>query len=126
MPQVKVNIDIGALDKAIKDALELTGKAVIDDILEAQVVPKAKGTLEGTLQPLDVADLNQYIVKIHSNTDYARRLYFHPEYNFHREPWEGGEGNPNAQAEWFEPWAGGARTPFVRDTFAYYLKNRNK
>ena len=42
-----------------------------------------------------------------SSTPYARRLYYHPEYNFHQTPWtdESGkkhEGNANAKGRWLD------------------------
>ena len=108
----------------LRRALVRTGEDVINDIVEADIVPFALGTMERTLRPLDVSEINNLTIRIHSDTPYARRLYFHPEYNFHREPWAGGEGNPNAQAYWFEPWINGARSGFVKDCMAYHLKEK--
>lgn len=134
MKQTKV--DLKFLDKAIEDALMLTGNDVITDVIEADVVPYMRGTLEGTLMPLDVSDVKfSHVVRIHSNTPYARRLYYGTGFNFHREPWsithkdgtvETFEGNPNAQAEWFKPWIEGDRAEWVKNTFAYYLERASK
>ena len=112
------------MEQRLKRALILTGEDVINDIVEADIVPFALGTMERTLRPLDVSDIDKLTVRIHSDTPYARRLYFHPEYNFHREPWRGGEGNANAQAYWFEPWINGDRSRFVKDCIAYHLKEK--
>ena len=131
----KLKIDTKALaevNRRIENALIMTGQDVITDIIEADIVPYMRGMLEGTLEPLDVSDVKQHVVRIHSNTPYARRLYYHPEYNFHRAPWsithrdgrvETFPGNPNAQAEWFEPWISGNRQDFVKSSFAYYMEN---
>ena len=137
MPRIKVHVDKKLLTKELAErtrtALMLTGNDVISDVLEAQVVPKMRGTLESTLQPLDVSELNKFRVKVHSNTPYARRLYYHPEYHFHRAPWsivhkdgtvEHFEGNPNARGLWFEPWIDGDRSEFVRQSFAYYMRTK--
>lgn len=47
---------------------------------------------------------------VHS-TPYARRMYYHPEYHFHKEKWKDkrGEhdGNANARGEWYEDWLPG-------------------
>ena len=123
MPRLTLKNDLAQnITDAVKNALIRTGNAVINDIVEADIVPRATGVMEGTLTPLDITELDQGTVRIHSNTPYANRLYHHPEYNFHREPWEGGEGNPNAQAYWFEPWATGDRKKFVEETFTETLK----
>ena len=114
-----------------KRALIMTGEWVVADIKEAQVIPKMRGTLEKTLEPLDVSEIESMRIKIHSNTPYAVRLYNHPEYHFHREPWsithrdgrvESFEGNPNARAEWFQPWLKGKRVATMNKVFKRYLE----
>ena len=97
-------------------ALKQTGEWIIADIIEADIIPYRKGTLEGTLKPLDVSNIAAGEVYIHSNTPYARRLYFNPEYNFNKEM------NPNAQAYWFEPWIKGSRRKDVDKIFAASMK----
>lgn len=55
------------------------------------------------------------------DTPYARRLYFHPEYNFQK------VNNPNAQGLWAEPWLpGGDRENFIPDTFQQRMEARLK
>ena len=67
---------------------------------------------------------------------YARRLYYHPDYKFHKGPWEEEwvdkegkkhhvkhDGNPYAKGYWFEDWKpGGRKADFVLDTFKKNLK----
>ena len=52
-----------------------------------------------------------------SEGPYARRLYYHPEYNFHKEE------NPDAKGRWLEDWMpGGRKENFVQETFAENLR----
>ena len=48
----------------------------------------------------------------------ARRLYYHPEYNFQRGK------NANAGAAWLEPYISGDKKDFVKTEFAKALKRR--
>jgi hypothetical protein len=48
-----------------------------------------------------------------STTPYARRLYFHPEYNFRK------SNNANAGGKWFE---GFLNDDFVQSAYAALLK----
>lgn len=133
---IVVHIDIKntlqELEERCRKALEQTGLEVIDDIENAEVVPIMRSTMIKTLRPLDTSRIKDGIVSIHSDTPYARRLYEHPEYNFHREPWEIKHrdgtierfpGNPNARGRWFEPWEnGGERSEWVKSVFKAKLK----
>ena len=62
------------------------------------------------------------------STPYARRLYYHPEYNFHKSKWKDKNdrehyGNPNAKAHWFEDWQkGGKHKDFCNKTFTKIMK----
>ena len=58
-------------------------------------------------------------VSVVSSTPYARRLYYHPEYNFSKSE------NANAGGKWFEPYTpGGKKQDFAEKTFAkLYKKN---
>ena len=120
------------LDKACKEALRRTAIKLADDINEADVIPRKRGILEDTTATPDVSDVDtKGVAHIISNTPYARRLYFHPEYNFHRTPWEihhrdgtveRFDGNPNARGEWFEPWETGERKHVAQEIFNEQLK----
>lgn len=133
---IKVNFDglIKDIEEAAKYALMATGQSVLEDIKKRDIIPRMRGPLEdGTVEGLDVSEIDNLVVAITSNTPYARRLYHHPEYNFHRAPWsivhrdgsvETFDGNPNAQAQWFVPWETGERRLWVEETFAKHLKAR--
>lgn len=93
-------------------ALEKTAEALLNEIRDEQVIPRDEGTLQGEATFVDNSKASKGKVSIVSSTPYARRLYYHPEYHFHREPWtdEKGkehEGNANARGEWYKPWMKG-------------------
>lgn len=48
----------------------------------------------------------------------ARRLYYHPEYNFQRGK------NHNAGAYWLEPYISGEKKDFVRDKYTELFRRR--
>lgn len=121
-----VELDLPAidrLDEAAVQALEKTAEALHGEVVQAQVVPRATGTLQNEAMSVDTTESSDGRVAIVHSTPYARRLYFHPEYKFHKEPWEGGEGNPNAQGEWFKAWLpGGDREDFAPEAFAENMR----
>ena len=126
MPNVEIKLDLAALDRisrAAMDAAWETAGAIRGEILTAQVTPMEYGTLEDSGGSID-----QHVDgdEIHTeltigDTAYARRLYFHPEYNFQK------VNNENAQGLWAEHGlVGGDRESFVPDTFSERMKERMK
>ncbi len=121
---------IQQLTDIAKEALFETAGALRTEVQQAQVVPRDLGTLQGEAFFVDNSQLANGKVSLVHNTRYARRLYFHPEYNFHREEWfeerldsEGRirrikhDGNINAQGKWLEPWISGDNKEFCPKTF---------
>ncbi|MGG3840766.1 minor capsid protein [Paenibacillus thiaminolyticus] len=120
--KAKIIINQGALKKlaeAEKRALEMTAEAVKSDIVTSQVVPKQTGELERSGH-VDTSELGQMKVRIVFDTPYARRLYWHPEYDFRTDK------NPNAQGKWMESYHAGEKQQFVRETYARLLKTAAK
>lgn len=111
--RVKLNMSrIKQLSRAQVTALEQTAEAVQKEVVQAQVVPFEKGTLQGESFFVDNSEAKSGKVTLVHNTPYARKLYFHPEYNFSTEE------NPNAKGKWFEDWEpGGAEQDFALKVF---------
>lgn len=108
------DINTAELVDKIKIALEKTAYFLQDEIREAQVIPRDTGNLQGESFHVEMED--DKAVLIHS-TPYARRLYYHPEYNFSH------EHNPNAKGKWFEDWeAGGSEADTVQNAFMQLLR----
>lgn len=73
---------------------------------------KKGGNLQNESMFVDTTDSGEGVVHLVHATPYARRLYYHPEYNFDK-----GE-NPNAKGHWFEDWEeGGSKSGFVKNAF---------
>ena len=110
---------IKQLEAAQMAALEMTGEAIKTDIVASQVVPKQTGELERSTF-VDTSQLKKMKIKLVQDTPYARRLYWHPEYNFRKDK------NMNAQGKWMEDYQTGEKQEFVWNAFAAFLKLRSK
>lgn len=118
---------IKQIKKNAVTALEMTGDYVLGEVVDAQVVPfgdshehGGKTHQGGTLQEsgyVDKKKSSQGQVSIAFNTPYARRMYFHPEYNFRK------VDNPHAKGMWLEEWAEkGKYAKEVKQAYAFFLK----
>lgn len=98
-------------DAAIK-ALPLTMEAMKTEINNMQVVPKETGNLEESAKT--GAEGNKGYISY--NTPYARRLYYHPEYNFRQDK------NANAQGRWMDSFIHGSKKDWLAKVFGEFLK----
>ena len=117
---VEIKLDYGAiagLEKAAERAAKMTIDAVKADVVTAQVMPFDTGTMQNTDTFVDESRESDVIVaSINTAAPQARRLYYHPEYNFQT------VNNPNARGEWLEPWLEGDRSEFAEETFREFFK----
>lgn len=103
---------IRQLDKAVIKAMQKTSEALHTEIVQAQVIPRETGALQGEKMFVDMSESSTGHVDVIHEGPYARRLYYHPEYNFQKAE------NPNAKGKWFEDWlSGGSKQDFAQDTF---------
>ena len=119
MSKIKVNWNFGAVrqvEQAVATALEQTAQAVITDVVDEQVMPMDTGTLQNSSTFVETSESSTGVVGIISDTPYARRLYYHPEYNFRTSE------NKNAGGKWFQPWIDGDKKEFAADAFAKLLR----
>ncbi len=120
--QVKSTVNLNMprirqLTQAAVTALELTAEALHTEVVQAQVFPFDTGNLQNESTFVDCGESSQGKVSIVSTTPYARRLYYHPEYNFQKDE------NPNARGNWYEDWLpGGSKADFVPETFKRFYK----
>ena len=105
-------------DKEAKESLVETADALLSDLKESQTMPFDIGNLQNRSTTIDKSNINQKKVSIVSDTPYARRLYFHPEYNFQQDK------NPNAGGEWFEPYIDGEKKHFAKNAFSRIMKGK--
>lgn len=123
MSKIKVNWNFGAVrqvEQAVATALEQTAQAVLTDVVDEQVMPMDTGTLQNSSTFVETSESGTGVVGIISDTPYARRLYYHPEYNFRTSE------NKNAGGKWFQPWIDGDKKDFAADAFAKLLRQNLK
>lgn len=108
---------LAKLSKAAITALEKTGEALHTEVVQAQVMPRDTGTLQNEKTFVDCSKSEQGKVALITEGPYARRLYYHPEFNFNTFE------NPNAKGKWLEDWVkGGKNEKFIPDTFKKFYK----
>ena len=108
---VKMNrAALGMLRDTQKIALNQTGEAVKSDVTLSATVPKQIGELERSAF-VDTSQLNNDKVSLVYDTPYARRLYWHPEYDFRTDK------NVNAQGKWLQTYIDGPKRNFAKEVF---------
>ena len=108
---------INALEEAALEALDATGEQLLTDVTNAQIMPFDVGTMQNDATYVDHSHRANGQVTLLVDAPYARRLYYHPEYNFQT------VNNPNAKGLWFEDWAdGGKYANKVRENYAAFYK----
>ena len=115
---VKMNMPrIRQLTGAAVKALELTAEVLHTEVVQAQVMPRDTGNLQNESTFVDYSQSARGKASLVSSTPYARRLYYHPEYNFQTDE------NPNAQGEWYKDWLpGGKKENFAPEAYKVFFK----
>ena len=112
--RVELNVSVlNALDNAQYEALAQTADATLTELRDRQVMPFDTGNLQNDSTEVDASQ--KTTVSIVSSTPYARRLYFHPEYNYRR------GNNASAGGKWFESFL---NDDFITSAFAQLLKQK--
>ena len=110
--RVELNVSVlNALDNAQYEALAMTADATLTELRDRQTMPFDTGNLQNDSTFVD--DSQRDKVSIVSSTPYARRLYFHPEYNYRR------GNNASAGGKWFESFL---NDDFIATAYAKLLK----
>ena len=105
---------IRKLQEIAQKAFELTVEAVLSDIRISQTVPKNTGELERS--GFTEIDVKKMVARIVFDTPYARRLYWHPEYDFRQDK------NQYAGGLWMQTYIDGDKRHFVKETYGKFLK----
>lgn len=116
---VKIELDpafLKTLEEKARQALEITADQVYSDLVDSHTMPMDTGNLQNHLTIVVAKDDEVRLVSI---GPYARRLYYHPDFNFRIDK------NPNAGAHWFDPYLPGhAKGDFVPIEYAKFLKSK--
>lgn len=89
------------LSEAQAKAMTMTAIQMLNETRNEGVMPFDTGNLQNESTYVDDSKATKGTVTIVTDTPYARRLYFHPEYNFNQSK------NANAGGEWWESWLTG-------------------
>lgn len=109
-PEIVERRVYGKRGQYAKNGREYKGKIVKETV-------HGGGNLQNESTFVDYSASQGGKVTIVSSTPYARRLYYHPEYNFDK-----GE-NSHAGGEWFNPWLkGGKKDKFAQNAFKKFYK----
>lgn len=106
--------------KLMQEALVEIADALKSDLEQSQIMPFDTGALQNRSTFIDDSKKSSGVVSIVSDTVYARRLYFHPEYNYQK------THNKNAGGAWFESYINGNKKKFATKTFTKILKGKLK
>ena len=110
--RIELNYSVlNMLDNAQFEALAQTADATLTELRDRQVMPFDTGNLQNDSTFVD--DSQRDKVSIVSSTPYARRLYFHPEYNYRR------GNNASAGGKWFDSFL---NDDFIASAFAKLMK----
>lgn len=117
--KVKTTMNQAALRTLVRahsQALEMTGQQVLGDLRDSQTMPFDTGNMQNDQTYMDDSKSSQGQVSVITDAPQARRLYFHPEYNF-----QTGK-NPDAGAGWFDPYIDGNKASKVKQWFKQFIK----
>jgi hypothetical protein len=117
----KVSVKMDHLKlKMLSDAQILamlqTQEQMLHEIVTDQVIPFDTGNLQNVQTYPDTKAARKGKVAIVHETPYARRLYYHPEYNFQT------TFNPNAKGLWWDDWINGPKKNRPKELFKKFYK----
>lgn len=110
---IKLNMPmLTRLSQAQITALEQTAETLHTEVVRKQVMPRDTGAMQNENTFVDYSKSASGKTSLITSTPYARRLYFHPEYNFSKKE------NPNAKGEWYEDYVpGGKYDKFAQNAY---------
>ena len=97
-------------------ALIDTAEAVKTDLIQSQTMPFDTGNMQSKSTFTDITQIKSGIVKLVTDTPYARKMYFHPEYKYKK------NNNQNAQGRWLDIYITGVKKDFAQKTFVKLMK----
>lgn len=117
---VKNKRNINLIKEIMLQSLVETADVVKGDLIKSQTMPFDSGALQNRSTFVDDNKKLKGKVSIVSDTPYARRLYYHPEYNFKK------DGNKDAGGMWFEPYISGNKKTYAKNIFGKLVRSKMK
>ncbi len=108
-------VAIAKLEKAALDSAEVAMNQLEADLISSATMPFDTGDMQNNQTFVARTDSGAAIV---TGSPQARRLYYHPEYNFQR------GNNANAGAGWLEPYITGNKKDLAKQEFEAEFKRR--
>lgn len=116
----RVTLNMGRikqLSRTAVTALEQTAEALHTEVVQAQVMPFDTGNLQNESTFVEYSKSKEGKVTLVSSTPYARRLYYHPEYQFSKDE------NLDAGGKWYKDWLKkGSKADFAKETYKSLYK----
>jgi hypothetical protein len=108
---------IGELAQAALKSAETAVEQVRTDLVNAKTIPFDTGDMQNN-HTFVAKNSDGASLAVSTDSPQARRLYYHPEYNFQQGK------NENAGAYWLEPYLTGDKKDLARNAFAEDFKRR--
>ena len=89
---------------------------MLNETRNDQVMPFDTGNTQNESTYVDDSKLDKGRVNIVTDNPYARKLYYHPEYNFKKLK------NINARGEWWEEWLSGGKATRAQRLFEQFFR----
>ena len=118
--KVEVKLNASALQRyveAAKQAAVDTMQVVYTDLVNSKTMPFDSGDMQNNQTFVDSTESGAVLI---TGSPQARRLYYHPEYNFQQK--EGANGSRGAY--WLEPYISGDKKDFIRDKYIELFRKR--
>lgn len=116
--RVEINLD----EQAIQSIVEISKAAAVDtmetvyaDLVASQTMPFDTGDMQNNNTWVEPTEDGAVLI---TGSPQARRLYYHPEYNFQRGK------NHHAGAYWLEPYISGSKKDFIREKYSELFRRR--
>lgn len=125
--KIEIKLDkqaIREIENAAKAAASEAMEKLRKDLLDSETMPFDTGDMQNNQTFVSVEGEetingeDTYSVSLVTGSPQARRLYYHPEYQFQQ------GHNDNAGALWLEPYINGDKKDFVKQEYIKALKGR--
>ena len=116
--KIEIKLDyarIRQIEQAAKQAAIEALETVYTDLVSSQTMPFDTGDMQNNQTFVESTDTGAVLI---TGSPQARRLYYHPEYNFQQ------GNNANAGAKWLEPYISGSKKEFVQAEFTEIFRRR--
>lgn len=116
--KISIKLDhakIRQIEQAALASASETLEAVYTDLVSAQTMPFDTGDMQNNQTFVERTENGAVLI---TGSPQARRLYYHPEYNFQRGK------NTNAGAFWLDPYISGSKKDFVKAEFTEIFRKK--